>query len=284
MSVRPQVFVAMSFAETYSARFNQVIAPAIRDIRVNDAPLEPYRVDFSKSGDSILTDIMDGIAHCQLFLADVSVVGHDSISGSGYRNGNVMYEVGLALACRQTTEVLLVRDDKERFLFDVSTIPHLHLDFANHTKARQELQEQIIGRLRERNFLLDARVQRASASLTNAEIQVIEECAKYKPPNVFGYKETGSVNFLTAEALPRLCDKNVIRLVAKWEGGGAAYQWTELGYSVATLVTKHIPSLKGDDPAPTPPAPASKAPGAEAVESTVPPPKPQEGELPPPAG
>jgi hypothetical protein len=246
MNLRPQVFVAMSFAEAYKARFDHVIAPAIRDISVNNVPLEPYRVDFSKTGDSILTDIMDGIAHCQLFLADVSVVGRDSISGSGYRSGNVMYEVGLALACRQTAEVLLVRDDKEKFLFDVSTIPHLHLDFTNQTKARQELHEQIVGRLRERNFLLDARVQRVIASLTNAEILVIEKFAEHKPPGGFGFKETGSVNFVAVEAMPRLCDKNVIRLVAKWEDGGAAYQWTELGVAVATLVTKHIRSVKPD--------------------------------------
>jgi len=51
-----------------------VIAPAIRGVLLDGVPLEPYRVDTSKTGDSILTDIVDGIAHSQLVLADVSVV------------------------------------------------------------------------------------------------------------------------------------------------------------------------------------------------------------------
>ena len=108
MSVRPQVFVAMSFADIYKRRFDEVIAPAITGIQAYGRRLEPFRVDFSKSGDSILTDIMDGIAHCQMFLADVSIIGHDSKTGHAYRNGNVMYEVGLAVACRQPTEILLI--------------------------------------------------------------------------------------------------------------------------------------------------------------------------------
>lgn len=70
----------------------------------------------------MLTDIMDGIAHSLMVLADVSTAGKDQNTGEPYRNGNVMYEVGLALACRQPAEVLLIRDDRDRFLFDVSTI------------------------------------------------------------------------------------------------------------------------------------------------------------------
>ena len=107
LELRPQVFVAMSFAAEYQGRFDEVIAPAIRSIQLPTGNvLNPYRVDISKSGDSILTDIMDGIAHSQLVLADVSAIGRDSKTGHAYRNGNVMYEVGLALACRQSAESL----------------------------------------------------------------------------------------------------------------------------------------------------------------------------------
>jgi len=74
--------------------------------------LEPLRVDVSKTGDSVLTDIIDGIAHCEMILADVSAIGYDSKTGDPYRNGNVMYEVGLAVAARQPSEVLLIQDDK----------------------------------------------------------------------------------------------------------------------------------------------------------------------------
>ena len=59
LELRPQVFVAMSFASEYNKRFEEVIAPAIRSIQVGGVTLQPYRVDISKSGDSILTDIME---------------------------------------------------------------------------------------------------------------------------------------------------------------------------------------------------------------------------------
>src|SRR5438552_2510987 len=128
-ALRPQVFVAMSFSPTYQKRFDDVIKPAIEAIAINGVKLTAYRVDLSKTGDSILSDIVDGIAHSQMVVADVSSIGKDSVTGDSYRNGNVLYEVGIALACRMPSEVLLIRDDNDKFLFDVSTIPHQKLDF-----------------------------------------------------------------------------------------------------------------------------------------------------------
>ena len=152
---RPEIFVAMSFAGPYEERFEKVIRPAIEEIRRGDVEFRANRVDLSKSGDSILTDIMDGIAHSEMVLADVSSIGHDSKTGRPYRNGNVMYELGLALACRQPSEVLLIRDDRDKFLFDVSTIPHKHVDFTDPERARIELKEELISRLKERDHLHD---------------------------------------------------------------------------------------------------------------------------------
>src|SRR5947208_742360 len=102
--LKPQVFVAMSFAEAYRKRYENVIGPAIQDVKVDGVALMPYRVDLSKTGDSILSDIDDGIAHSRLVLVDVSSVGVDSKTGEAYRNGNVMYELGIALACRDSAD------------------------------------------------------------------------------------------------------------------------------------------------------------------------------------
>ena len=177
LEVKPQIFVAMSYAPEYRVRYEQVIALAISSIRVNGTSLIPWRVDLSKSGDSILTDIMDGVSHSWMVLADVSSVGKDSRTGESYRNGNVMYEVGLALACRDPSDVLLVRDDKDKFLFDVSTVPHMQLDFTDSEKARAALQTELLARLREQTYLTDARVKLAVASLSNPEIELLSQLA-----------------------------------------------------------------------------------------------------------
>jgi hypothetical protein len=167
--VRPEVFVAMDFSDAFQRRFEAIIEPAVNSLSYIGTPLSAKRVDLSRTGDSILTDINDGVAHSVLFLADVSTVGHDSKTSKPFRNGNVMYEVGLALASRQPAEILLIRDDKEPFLFDVSTVPHKHIDFANADEAVRVLTAALADRLHEINHVEDARLRRAASSLTYSE-------------------------------------------------------------------------------------------------------------------
>jgi hypothetical protein len=249
--LRPQVFVAMSFGETYDRRYIDVIEPAIRAVTVGGVSLEPYRVDNSKTGDSILTDILDGIAHSQLVLADVSSLGYDSKSADPYRNGNVMYEVGLAVACRQPMEVLLIRDDKHKFLFDVSTIPHKYVDFTDVPKARAEIASELAARLNERHFFADARLRLAAASLTAEERKVIEAFSKYKPGEAFW---TEQQNFVTIAALPRLVDKQLLRAVGRTADGKVAYTWTPLGHHVLEVIERDLPLVA---PQPSPDATSS---------------------------
>jgi hypothetical protein len=45
-------------------------------------------------------------------------------------------------------------------------------------------------------------------------------------------------------AIPRLLDKQIIKLVGTWTKGGGSYQWTQLGYTVATLVTSQLPTFE----------------------------------------
>lgn len=257
MELQPTIFVAMSFSDEYRRRYEEVIKPAIEEIRFHDVPLKPYRVDLSKSGDSILSDIIDGIAHCQMFLADVSTLGHDSKTGRSYRNGNVMYEVGIAVACRQPTEVLLIRDDRDSFLFDVSTIPHMTLDFTDEAKARAGLYTALVDRLKERKFLKDVRVRTAIASLSQEELILLKKFADYRPPTAWGLTSAQTVNFVAMAGFPRLLDKHLIRLAAESKHGGAIYQWTELGWIVAQYAKSHLPSVE-PDPQPTGSAPIQR--------------------------
>lgn len=160
----PQVFVAMNFDKKYDDRFNKIIKPAIEEKPINGVNLRAHRVDLSKTGDSILTQIADGIAHSYLILADVSCVDVGKSSGQSIRNGNVMYEVGIALACRSPEEVLLIRDDNEKILFDTSTIPHMTIDFDD--KAIIKIREALEERASERKIIHDARTLKAIKRMT----------------------------------------------------------------------------------------------------------------------
>ena len=228
MELRPHVFVAMSFAEQYKSRYEEVIKPAIEQISVGSVTLQPRRVDISKSGDSILSDISDGIAHSRLILADVSCIGKDSVTGLAYRNGNVMYEVGIALACRQPSDVLLVRDDRDNFLFDVSTIPHITLEFVNVEEARARLTEELVARLKEQKFVQDARIQIGMSSLSGEEISLLKQAKEYTDQTVWGQEVTGIANWY-ALATSRLLDKGLIQVAGEFSSGKPAFCFTPLG-------------------------------------------------------
>lgn len=246
LEVKKQIFVAMSFDPQYQSRYDQVIAPAIEAIQVKMIPLKAYRVDISKSGDSILTDIIEGIAHSQMVLADVSIVGRDSVSSIPYRNGNVLYEVGVALACRQPEDVLLVRDDKEKFLFDVSTVPHMHLDFTNVEVARQKLQSELMDRIRQQAYINDARIRMALACLTVQEVKELKYMAGLPPNKVWGPKDEGRVDFQRMVSLPRLLDKGLIHVAGEFEEGNPAYKPTPLGLVVAKIVESGLQKFQAD--------------------------------------
>jgi len=249
LELRSQVFVAMSFAPQYEARFKEIIAPAIQSIVLEGSRLEPYRVDISKSGDSILTDISDGIAHSRLVLADISSIGKDSVTGLPYRNGNVMYEVGVALACRQPSEILLVRDDHDKFLFDVSTIPHVTINFTNKRAAVQTLAEQILSRVNEQQFINDARVQIAVSSLSAEEIILLKQMREYSANMVWGREVKGLANWY-ALAISRLLDKGVIKLAGEFKENKPAFAFTPFGYIVHQVVNSGLCKFEAKMPEP----------------------------------
>ena len=243
--LRPQVFVAMSFAPQYANRYSRVIEPAIRRVLVDGQALEPHRVDISKSGDLILTDISDGIAHSRLVLADVSTAGRDAVTGAPFRNGNVMYEVGIALACRQPSEILLVRDDHDPFLFDVSAIPHVTLDFTDTSTAIAALSEHLLSRIREQRLVGDARIQMAIASLSAEETLLLRQSKDYAPSTVWGREVTGIASWY-ALATSRLLDKGIIRLAGEFEQEKPAFTFTPLGYVIHQAVNGGLRKFEAD--------------------------------------
>ena len=235
-----EVFVAMSFDPRYDARWTQIFKPAIESCPFGETRLRAIRVDIRKSGDSILTDIINGIAHSQLVLADISVTDRWQVDGNtcSCRNGNVMYEVGLAFACRQPTEVVLVRDDSERLLFDVSHIPVLHFNADRSTESVELVRRALDDRLRERDLLKDLRVKQILESLSQFEIGLIRQNSHLE---VLGW-DGPSYPAGVAMALPSLLQKRILRL---FKLGTAehpdAYSWTTLGRIVSQFLSAQMP-------------------------------------------
>lgn len=160
----PKVFVAMSFDQRFDVRWSKVIAPAIRDVKVDGVFLEPHRVDARKISDSILTEILEGIGSARLVVADISSLGE--LDGRPMRNANVMYEVGIAHATRLPEEVLLLRSDDGPLLFDLSNIRVNRYDPDGHPgEAKSLISHIIVETLRELDLRRHLAVKKAAESL-----------------------------------------------------------------------------------------------------------------------
>lgn len=241
---KPQVFVAMSFEHRFQERYETVIAPAVASVTIDGQPLRAFKVDTSESGDSILTEIIDGVAHSQLVLADVSVVGRDAVTGQAYRNGNVMYEVGLALACRQPSEVLLIRDDHEPFLFDVSTIPHLTVDFEDREATGQCIAQELRARIGARELLQDARTEIAISTLSREEVDGLQNMEQLEPGQMWGRIPSKSgLDVMGMVMIPRLLDKGIIRLAGVSKEGYPVYLPTPFGRAIIQHVNGLSPGV-----------------------------------------
>lgn len=132
-----QIFVAISFSGAFRFRWENVIEPAVSRAAINDKKLKAHRVDMKIVSDSILTEILTGISRSRLVIADITTIGR--VDDRPVRNGNVLYEVGLAQAVRLPEEVLLFRSDDDPLLFDVSNIRVNSYDPDNEPEKAQEI-------------------------------------------------------------------------------------------------------------------------------------------------
>lgn len=161
-----RVFVVMSFDERFNFRWDNVIAPGVKE-----CGLLPFRVDSKIVGDSILTEILTGISNSQLVFVDLSTLG-------GCRNGNVMYELGLAHAVRQPQEVLLFRSDSDKLLFDITQVRvNSYKPDEQPEKAKRQVSNAVKEAIREIDLTQSLSVSQLLESLSYWECVILMELA-----------------------------------------------------------------------------------------------------------
>jgi hypothetical protein len=161
------VFVAMSFDRRFEAVWKNVLEPAVSDVKHKGEPLAAYRVDLSKKSDSIITEIVRGIAAARLVLADVSTIGWTRRwirKGRPIRNANVMYELGIAHAARIPEEVVVVRSDGDPLDFDIAGV-RVHRYSPMHSEARETVRNLLTEALKSVDQRRSIAVQRALQTL-----------------------------------------------------------------------------------------------------------------------
>lgn len=165
----------MSFDSRFVPRWENVIKPAIQSISIRDMQLNPLRVDARVVGDSILTEILQGIGLAQVVFADITSIG--SLDGRPTRNGNVMYEVGIAHAVRLPEEVLLFRSDNDSLLFDTANVRvNSYNPDENPEESKHAVAEAIRQALREVDLRRHLAVRAAADALDYPSFELLAEC------------------------------------------------------------------------------------------------------------
>ena len=215
----------MPFADEFQPVWEQAIKPAIEEgLCGGKKAFSARRADTRTISDSIHRDILDGIAHATLVFADISVMGEGDWKGQ--RNGNVMFELGIAQTVRPATDLIVVKWDREKITFDISHIRIHDYDRNDLDKARglfaRLLNEAIREREREKNLRVELLRDRLDVDSMNLMVKVCPDGVDFKPFNV---------NRLTAEerrTAARLLDLDIIRCVCP-ERRRYQYEWTDFG-------------------------------------------------------
>ncbi|MCZ6776883.1 MAG: hypothetical protein O7D34_10555, partial [Ignavibacteria bacterium] len=111
------------------------------------------------------------------FLADVTTIHY--LDDRPVRNGNVMYEVGLAHAVRLPEEVILLRSDDDDLLFDVANVRISHYRPDDDPEpARKLVSEVIVEALKEIDLKKHLAVRKAAESLDFVSWTVLSDAAE----------------------------------------------------------------------------------------------------------
>lgn len=228
--LRDAVFVAMPFHDEFTPVWLEAIQPAVDVDLGRDFKAE--RVDATVLSGSIVTRILDGIAHARLVLADISIAREGKWKGQ--RNGNVMYEVGLAHASRQAAEVLLIRSDAEEINFDLAGVRVHSYDPSDLPAARTYLSRLIHDSLGQIEQSKGLQVQKVIDALDADALVFVRTWGKAagfhgpEPANMGG----ALLSITKAAALARLQALGVVRCEPTHSSGKPAFLWTEFGKAV----------------------------------------------------
>lgn len=230
--LRNEIFVIMSFAEEFQAIWADAIKPAIEE----DTTGTPFahRVDATTLSGSIVTEILDGIAHAKLIFAEISVC----IDGrwKGQRNANAMYELGLAHALRPAQELVVVRCDHEEINFDVAGVKLQNYSKQDVAGARAGFARLLNSGLAEIDRHKHLKVKDAIAKLDEDTLNLMHEA---------GSKEYFSINtprtvveMMNQQhrgikgAVRHLLSLGIVRFDANLSTNTYVYNWTDFGKAV----------------------------------------------------
>jgi hypothetical protein len=232
-TLRPEVFVAMSFADEFAGTWENSVRPAIEDDLAGGKKYRAHRVDITTLSGSIVTEVFDGVAHATLVFADISTMGVGAWAGQ--RNGNVMYEVGLATAIRPETDLVLVKSDDASINFDLLQIRVHTYPRENPHQARQTFAKLLTAALAARERAKSLLARHAWSLLDRDYLSLMWKRRDFQPFGLPKAAEEGD-----RYAIRRLLELGVIRCECP---APCEYRYVWPGFGRAVFANPNEPVL-----------------------------------------
>jgi hypothetical protein len=162
--LRREVFVIMPFDSSLERIWKEAIRPAIEELKGEDGGgYQPRCVRENIPAADIVREIVDGITNSTLVFADISLLPGEPLNAQ--RNGNVMYELGIANAYREESDMIVVKSDQRRAEFDIATNRYHQYDHNNISEAKSRFLELLESALRLRKGIKKSICESTWASL-----------------------------------------------------------------------------------------------------------------------
>ncbi len=217
-----QLFTGMSFEESLNARF-EVINKVAKSVGFERA----YRVDIEKEAKSIPYNTLENIANSKLLIFDLSF-------DDRYKtvNPNVMFELGLATAIREPSDIILIgKKNQEKMPFDIET---LTINFFDIEINEEDLKEILENAMAKQQWYKSKRVKATAKTIDEIGLQLM--ATKGTWPKKYSHFSLPKELPEQKIAIFRLMDLGILRFECKYRNAGIpleyAYHWTQFGRAV----------------------------------------------------
>lgn len=218
-----QIFVGTAFDDTLNARFSTIDSTA-KELGFEKA----FRVGLDKEANSIHDIIFDAIANSKMLIFDIS-----DDSRKGHINQNVVYELGIAHAIREPSDIIIIRkktNEKCELPFDIQGV---NVNFFDNDLTADYLKIIIKTAMENQEWHKSKRVHVAAESLDENGLMLMSNIGKR--PNGLNHFNSDGLSIRQKDSLLRLIDLGIIKFACAIEKGiwiEYAYHWTPFGYEV----------------------------------------------------
>lgn len=224
---RNVLFVLMPFHLSLDEKFH-----AIENVAKKVGFDKAERIDGNLATDLIPAKILDGIANSRVLLFDLS----DDPKSSCCKevNGNVLYELGVGNAIRESTDMLIIRSNSSTssIPFNIAQLPiHKHEDILDETWLGEKLRN-----VQENQEWHKSKRVRATAERVDMYpllANIVDGYYRKIPAGQPDHFNVGlTFDVATQISINRLLDLGILRLGIGNEARELSYNWTPFGRAV----------------------------------------------------